>query len=262
MAMEQYFYEGVAQHEEDGDGSPLQKWKTVSNTAMNAADNNVTGCFDCNICLDFAQDPVVTLCGHLYCWPCIYKWIHFQSASTGSEEQQQQQKPQCPVCKAHISRRALVPLYGRGQDPTQTDTQSKAPHDGLKIPRRPPASACGIIHSNPYQQAADPYQHHQRYYPQHYSNYNYSAASYPSPVINLGGTTTTSVFYPVVGMFGEMVYARVFGNSHTSLYYPNSQYLVGSGSPRMRRHEMQMDKSLNRISIFLFCCLVLCLLLF
>lgn len=29
--------------------------------------------FECNICLELAQDPVVTQCGHLYCWPCLYK---------------------------------------------------------------------------------------------------------------------------------------------------------------------------------------------
>jgi E3 ubiquitin-protein ligase RNF5 len=29
--------------------------------------------FECNICLELAQDPIVTQCGHLYCWPCIYK---------------------------------------------------------------------------------------------------------------------------------------------------------------------------------------------
>ena len=29
--------------------------------------------FECNICYDLAQSPVVTLCGHLYCWPCLYR---------------------------------------------------------------------------------------------------------------------------------------------------------------------------------------------
>ncbi|XP_010242928.1 PREDICTED: E3 ubiquitin-protein ligase RMA1H1-like [Nelumbo nucifera] len=278
MAIEQYF------HEVDGDESPPRKWTTVSNTATES--DTAGGSFDCNICLDFALEPVVTLCGHLYCWPCIYKWIHLQraSASTGLEQQQ----PQCPVCKADISHKTLVPLYGRGQTPTtQTEPKAKGLHAGLEIPRRPPAcgvhaliattttSATSHSHShshgdpqpNPHhghsQSLSGAFQHHQQYSPYQYRNY--TAAS---PLLNLGGTTITSIFYPMVGMFGEMVFARVFGNSQTSLYaYPNSQYLVGgSGSPnptpRMRRQEMQIDKSLNRISIFLFCCLVLCLLLF
>ena len=29
--------------------------------------------FECNICYDVAESPVVTLCGHLYCWPCLYR---------------------------------------------------------------------------------------------------------------------------------------------------------------------------------------------
>ena len=29
--------------------------------------------FECNICYDVAEAPVVTLCGHLYCWPCRYR---------------------------------------------------------------------------------------------------------------------------------------------------------------------------------------------
>ena len=28
--------------------------------------------FECNICLDIASEPMLTTCGHLYCWPCIY----------------------------------------------------------------------------------------------------------------------------------------------------------------------------------------------
>mmetsp|Transcript_11894 Transcript_11894/g.46063 ORF Transcript_11894/g.46063 Transcript_11894/m.46063 type:complete len:139 (-) Transcript_11894:2778-3194(-) len=30
--------------------------------------------FECNICLELAQEPIVTQCGHLYCWSCIYKF--------------------------------------------------------------------------------------------------------------------------------------------------------------------------------------------
>ncbi|KAF8409277.1 hypothetical protein HHK36_005351 [Tetracentron sinense] len=251
MAIEQYFEEAVARHEE----SPLPKWKSVS-----TASDNANGCFDCNICLDSAQDPVVTLCGHLYCWPCIYKWIHFQSASP---DLYPDQKPQCPICKADVSHCTLVPLYGRGPTPTFTEPEGKGLHSGLVIPRRP--RACGahelitsatstMPHSGPQLR-----RNHQQYSPQHYGNY--AAAS--SPMYDLGGTATTNLFNPMVGMFGEMVYARVFGNSETSLYaYPNSYQLTGNSSPRVRRHEMQADKSLNRISIFLFCCFVLCLLLF
>ena len=34
------------------------------------------GRFLCSICLDAVSDePVVTRCGHLYCWPCLYTWL-------------------------------------------------------------------------------------------------------------------------------------------------------------------------------------------
>lgn len=29
--------------------------------------------FECNICFDIPRDPVVTRCGHLYCWSCLYR---------------------------------------------------------------------------------------------------------------------------------------------------------------------------------------------
>lgn len=31
--------------------------------------------FECNICYDVAESPVVTMCGHLYCWPCLYRCV-------------------------------------------------------------------------------------------------------------------------------------------------------------------------------------------
>lgn len=79
--------------------------------------------FECNICFDLAQEPVVTLCGHLYCWPCLYKWLHFHSTSGD-----------CPACKAVVQEEKLVPLYGRGKD--STDPRSKSV-PGMDIPTRP-----------------------------------------------------------------------------------------------------------------------------
>ncbi|CAH1420203.1 unnamed protein product [Lactuca virosa] len=89
-----------------------------SNTTTNDA-----GDFECNICFELAEDPIVTLCGHLFCWPCLYKWLHIHSRSQ-----------ECPVCKALIQQDKLVPLYGRGK--TQTDPRSK-PLPEFEIPHRP-----------------------------------------------------------------------------------------------------------------------------
>lgn len=66
--------------------------------------SNGDGTFECNVCLEQASDPVVTVCGHLYCWRCIYTWL-----KTSAE-------PSCPICKADLSSRdRMIPLYGRGQ---------------------------------------------------------------------------------------------------------------------------------------------------
>ncbi|KAI5019594.1 hypothetical protein ZWY2020_044482 [Hordeum vulgare] len=34
-----------------------------------------TACWDCSICLETATEPVVMLCGHLYCSTCIFCWL-------------------------------------------------------------------------------------------------------------------------------------------------------------------------------------------
>ncbi|KAK8945759.1 E3 ubiquitin-protein ligase RMA1H1 [Platanthera guangdongensis] len=64
--------------------------------------------FECNVCLGLAADPVVTSCGHLYCWPCIYRWSHHEATPKSS--------PLCPVCKSPFSESSLIPLYGCGID--------------------------------------------------------------------------------------------------------------------------------------------------
>ncbi|KAG9146694.1 hypothetical protein Leryth_005045 [Lithospermum erythrorhizon] len=192
-------------------------------------DNNIGG-FDCNICLDTVQDPVVTLCGHLYCWPCIYKWIHHQSQP--SENQQ----PKCPVCKSQVSDKTMIPLYGPGSTPKPSD--NKGANLGLAIPQRPPTPRTPNL---------------QQSLPQVNQNRNF-------------GSTNTNLnhhHHAAGGMFGEMVYSRMFGNHGTTMMaYPNSYNFGGNASPRVRRHIKEVDRSLSRLCFFMFCCLVLCLLLF
>ncbi|KAM7492253.1 hypothetical protein LguiA_035174 [Lonicera macranthoides] len=238
MATEQYLSQDLAHsYSLKKNGTSLDNWKSESAT-VDPTENNRNDGFDCNICLDSVQDPVITLCGHLYCWPCIYKWIHYQSVSTGNQEKQQ---PQCPVCKTEVSQQTLVPLYGR----SQTKTEGSTPHLGLVIPKRPSSPRCGV-HTpisglNTTTSLPDQQLRH-RVYPQ---------------------LQPTNVVHPTIGMLGEMVYARVFGNSETTLYsYPNTYDLAGISSPRVRRHVMQADKALSRLCFFLCCCMVLCLLLF
>lgn len=71
--------------------------------------------FECNICLDTARDAVVSMCGHLFCWPCLHQWLETRPS-----------RQVCPVCKAAINREKVVPLYGRGST-NQQDPREKFP---------------------------------------------------------------------------------------------------------------------------------------
>ncbi|CAA0808522.1 E3 ubiquitin-protein ligase RMA3 [Striga hermonthica] len=182
------------------------------------------GCFDCNICLDSSHDPVITLCGHLYCWPCIYKWLRVQNSSLESKKE----LPKCPICKSHISISTLVPLYGRGSSKPETKKKPKNKLD-LTVPRRPPP---GLRASQNYQ---NPFQLNSRAYQQAHSFAvpSSSSASFNSPTMN---------------MVGELVFARMFPSQDTNLFsYP---------------YYSNYNKSLNRVSIFLFCFIIFCLILF
>ncbi|MCO5571528.1 hypothetical protein L7F22_025271 [Adiantum nelumboides] len=58
--------------------------------------------FDCGICLDVCYDPVVTICGHLFCWPCLYHWLSLHSILQ-----------ECPACKENVQPSRVIPLYDR-----------------------------------------------------------------------------------------------------------------------------------------------------
>lgn len=216
----------------------LDKNRSLSSTFHELETNSSSDAFECNICLDLVQDPVVTFCGHLYCWPCIYRWI------SSCNENPDPEQAQCPVCKADVSEKTLIPLYGRGK------VASENSHISHVIPHRPKCEDAMLMRhvssdfSRPsYVQPSQPY----------YSGNNTSPMTF-----HLGGNATYEIDQ-TMGMFGEMVYARFFGNSETTSSY---HHLGGSSNRRLRRHIMEADTSLSRIFFFLCCSAILCLVLF
>jgi len=67
--------------------------------------------FGCSICFEPVVEPVVTLCGHLFCWPCLYRWTQRYVRPLGSSHFISNETPLCPVCKATIPRENVIPLY-------------------------------------------------------------------------------------------------------------------------------------------------------
>ncbi|KAK9284006.1 hypothetical protein L1049_012265 [Liquidambar formosana] len=69
-------------------------------TEVKKARSDGGGFFDCNICLEPARDPILTCCGHLFCWPCFYKVPYIQS-----------NVKECPVCKGEVTDITITPIY-------------------------------------------------------------------------------------------------------------------------------------------------------
>lgn len=231
------------------DGSSFEELKkSITAAALeDSSQSNPSVGFECNICLDLVQDPVVTLCGHLYCWPCIYRWINVNGDSLQKPDHQ---IPQCPVCKSEVTDKTVIPLYGRGQ--TTDSPKDKLAH---LIPQRPPSPRCNFPMISPNATANRPSPLQQRTYSAPPQQDHTGQGNVAAPATHLAD--------PMIGMFGEMVYARIFGNSETTLYtYPNSYHLAGSNTLRLRRRMMQTDKSLSRVCFFFCCCMILCLILF
>eukprot|EP01016_Furgasonia_blochmanni_P030987 TRINITY_DN3209_c0_g1_i7.p1 TRINITY_DN3209_c0_g1~~TRINITY_DN3209_c0_g1_i7.p1 ORF type:complete len:314 (-),score=22.55 TRINITY_DN3209_c0_g1_i7:34-975(-) len=74
--------------------------------------------FECKICTETAVGPVVTPCGHLYCWTCIYKWF-----------EQKQPYATCPVCNGKLEIDKMIPIF----------TGDEGAHPSSNVPRRPQA---------------------------------------------------------------------------------------------------------------------------
>lgn len=111
----------------------INKIGKKSCSSSNTGTDHACG-FICNICRDLAdQDPIVTPCGHLYCWPCLYKWISVCSS--------QSKKPHCPVCMASIKEQKLIPIYGIEKLSLDPNGRSRSVPPAIEIPKRPSPSS-------------------------------------------------------------------------------------------------------------------------
>ncbi|PWA60656.1 Zinc finger, RING/FYVE/PHD-type [Artemisia annua] len=100
-------------------------------------DNGNGNFFDCNICLDVAKDPVLTCCGHLFCWPCFYQVAYVDSVSK-----------ECPVCKGEVvdSNIPPRPRARRVESVRQQSFGRGNVHIQLAdMPRRPLASGMNLL---------------------------------------------------------------------------------------------------------------------
>uniref|UniRef100_A0A0D9V7E2 E3 ubiquitin-protein ligase RMA n=1 Tax=Leersia perrieri TaxID=77586 RepID=A0A0D9V7E2_9ORYZ len=113
--------DAVQHNKVGGDGTELGASDESEEQGRSAAT------FECNICFDMASEPVVTSCGHLFCWPCLYQWLNVYS-----------NHKECPVCKGEVTEANITPIYGRGNSCLDAE---KSVEDGKQtgpaIPPRP-----------------------------------------------------------------------------------------------------------------------------
>lgn len=82
---------GVDPMEVDGGGDNATEGKGAAGGGREkAATKKVVAQLECHICLDDAEEPVATPCGHVYCCPCLFQWLEGR-------------RRKCPMCKNPVS---------------------------------------------------------------------------------------------------------------------------------------------------------------
>jgi hypothetical protein len=121
-------------------GSACSTQETTLTSCCNNNNNSIGENFECNICFQKANEAVVTCCGHLFCWPCLYSWLHVHSFHK-----------ECPVCKGVIAETAITPIYGRDHGHSTTSSscnpQQQQQHQQQQSANNSGAAAAGSTHA-------------------------------------------------------------------------------------------------------------------
>jgi len=240
-------------HEEAEEATAAEVHESSRESPTAAADGSEQqgGSFDCNICLELAQDPVVTLCGHLFCWPCLYRWLQMHSICQ-----------ECPVCKASVEEEKVIPLYGRGKIGS-VDPRRKTVPGVNNIPHRPAGQRPETARPTEQQQ----YQ----YYQQHHHGFNFMPAAGPAATARFGNITLSAGFGLFPSLFGFQLHgfpdASLLGGAHGFHAAANPASMTSSYSrpttqSMMPDQQQQQEALLSRLLLLLGCFVLLCLLLF
>mmetsp|Transcript_46412 Transcript_46412/g.92088 ORF Transcript_46412/g.92088 Transcript_46412/m.92088 type:complete len:177 (-) Transcript_46412:226-756(-) len=136
--------------------------------------------FECNICLEMAAEPVVTRCGHMYCWACLHQWLSTPRRSLvhGGMQADSGVSP-CPVCKAAVSIQTVTPVY------TRSSTTDPRVAVDPNLPTRPAAERTEVEPAN-NQEAAEAF-----VYGGTATRYGFSAGYGQFPVLIMLALTAT-----------------------------------------------------------------------
>ncbi|KAK8806881.1 hypothetical protein WA588_005680, partial [Blastocystis sp. NMH] len=88
---------------------------TPSSSFSDQPDEQKKKSFACCICMDTPTDPVLTPCGHLFCWSCLDNWLEMNHDD-------------CPVCRGKVTKENVTPIYGAGdeeKDPRKTEKHDR-----------------------------------------------------------------------------------------------------------------------------------------
>lgn len=107
---------------------PISRTQSVSCLSLNPA-------LQCNICHCDASHAVLVLCGHAFCWSCIYQWFETQS--------QNLRESSCPVCGSFATANECIPIYNT----FETENQARNPVNS-EIPERPSALRNYRVHQS------------------------------------------------------------------------------------------------------------------
>ena len=75
---------------------------------------------ECPICLCNAKLPVVTRCGHIFCWECIKQWVNVKGLL------------ECPVCKGGIKLNEVIKLYTGNSETTKDEVDDRPQQERSK----------------------------------------------------------------------------------------------------------------------------------